>query len=332
MTNLDQDTTEDNKVEQILKGAGRRTPIPDDVRGRLESSFRAELGKSQRQQRNTRFTAIGALAASVFVGFFLLLNSPTSVDRETVANVLFDKGEVNWSFDSDTGPLRKGNVIAKGDVIRTTEGSASISPEGSMINIRLAAGTEIVFESNETVRLNHGSIYVDADPEAPHFPMVILANGLSVEHIGTQYLVSRQGMTIEIAVREGEVEIENGLDTIRSQSENGLGEVVMFQDGDLKEQSVVSTFDSRWAWASELAPALETDNLEISEFLEWVSRQSGYEIVYENVEIEEDHYIRGSIDTTNVFESLEVAITSSPFTAIVDEARGQIIVATRTSK
>ncbi|MBT4160688.1 MAG: hypothetical protein HOC70_04250 [Gammaproteobacteria bacterium] len=321
---------DDNRVEQLLQGAGRRTPIPEEVRDRLETSFLSELNKSQQRNSRTRVVTAGSLAASVLVAVVLVFNSGSEQTRDLVASVTKDRGEVNWTYDNDLGPLTAGNTIQLGDVITTGTGSVSFAPVASSLDIRLAARSEISFVEPTTISLNQGTIYIDSGyigskKGGEQSPLKILVNGVSVEHIGTQYMVSRNEHQIEVAVREGEVRIDHEGASVRSFGGLGHGELTQFSDGRLVTTKPIATHDSRWSWAAELSPAIETNEMPVLDFMNWVSEQTGYSIVY-RVEIDPGDRISGSVLTDDAMSALDEVMTISEYISEIDNARGAIIV------
>lgn len=326
MSDMDNtENTEDSKVAELVRGAGKRTPLPDDVRERLEASFRSELTNSQRRYRFTRISAVSGLAASLVVSVFLVFQLVSVEERVDVAEVIRDRGEVTWQYGDESGPLRRGNRILIGDVLKTGEGAASISPTGTALDIRLDKMSEVVFVDSHTLRLNHGAIYIDSDPSLPHFPLRVLVNGLSVEHLGTQYLVARKDEGFEIAVREGEVVVEGGPATVHSGPiENQVGKLITVAADHSMEVGPMSIYDSRWRWVSELAPRLETDGLPIADFLNWFSRETGYQITYASEEVSGE--IMGAINTENAVHALHRAMRLSGLKADIDENTGIVLV------
>ncbi len=321
--------TEDTKVAELVRGAGKRTPLPDDVRDRMEATFRSELAKSQQRHRFTQVTAISGLAASVIVSVVLVFQYFSTEQRHDVATVLRDRGEVTWQHLDESGPLRRGNRIQAGDVLRTGNGVASITPIGTELDVRLASMSEVMFVDATTLRLNHGSIYVDSDPTLPHFPLKVLINGFSVEHLGTQYLVSQVSDGFEIAVREGEVVVEGGPATVHSgKVENQSGKLITIAADHSMEVGPAPVHDQRWHWVSELAPAIETHGLPITDFLEWFSRETGYQVSYASTEAADEvtETIRGPIDTENAFQALHEAMRLSQLKAVVNEDQGTVLI------
>ncbi len=49
--------------------------------------------------------------------------------------------------------------------------------------------------------------------------------------------------------------------------------------GDVQRQAIDGA-DGAWAWVGEIAPAFDIENRPLPEFLRWVSRETGREIVF----------------------------------------------------
>ncbi len=326
MTDIDED-----KVETLLRGAGKRTPLPEDVQDRLEQSFRSELAATRRKRQITRLGAIG-LVASLFISVLVIFNGPGDLPRMEVASVSRDKGESTWSFEGTSGPLKAGNIIAAGDSIKTEDGAVSLNPTGTDVDVRIAQYSEVVFVDATTIQLHHGSVYVDSQSTAPHYPLQVITNGISVMHIGTQYMITHTSDRIEIAVREGEVIIDHGNEPIHSRGADGNGELTLFTTGEAYQQFSIDIHDERWTWASELSPEIETDNMPIAEFLDWISRETGFSIVYVDVRLSDVDRIKGSTATSNAMRALDEAMSITPFAAEIDRTLGTIRVSPKTAR
>ena len=323
---------DDQKLEQLVRQAGRRTPLPEEARSRFEESFRAELQVTRHRRLRHRLQFVSGIAASIVlaVAVVLVRNQPVEVD--VIANVTRSHGQTFWQHDDEGGPLRSGNQIQPNDIIRTTEGSLAIRPGGANIDIRLDHMTEIEFVNGRSMRLIKGSVYIDAPISklkagSGHQSFTTLVNGIAVDHIGTQYLVSIDEQGISVAVREGEVMIATGQQRHRSRASNNGGELIEFHDDHSFTTTRIVTYGERWAWANTLAPDIETDGMYLADFLDWVARETGFTIAYASPEIKQVVQYRGgdglrlmgNRGTEDVFKALGAAMRNTQFSASIEE-------------
>ncbi len=314
--------TTDEKLEQLVRRAGKRTPLPDEVKQRLQTSFRRELQLNMRKRNRAKVLVLSGIAASILIAIsFLILNDsprPTSV----IAKIERSEGETFWQYEDESGPLSYGNIIQPHDFIHTMEGSLSIRLENSSVNLRLGRMTEIEFIGKSSVRLVSGDIYVDAQPDGNHHSFSIRVNEIEVKHLGTQYLVSSNEDGISIAVREGEVIIKSRKQEFHSKGTTGKGELVSVSRTNKLTRSPINTHGSRWAWVNQMAPTIETNNMPIDKFLSWIARETGLKLVYNSPEILEAFHtelIKGSIPTEDALRALDIVMNTTKYSVIIYE-------------
>jgi FecR protein len=319
--------TEDQKLAHLVRQAGHRTPLPEDARRRFEAAFRRELGSSRRKQLRSRFQIGCGIAAGIALVTLMLLIRNQPVEAVVIATVKQSHGQTFWLNDDEGGPLRPGNRIQQNDIIRTSEGSLALQPDGGGVDIRLTRMTEIEFTSAQSMRLLEGSVYVDAD--ASPLPFTILADGVQVDHLGTQYLVSSTERGISVAVREGEVMIVTRQVKHRSRARQNAGELIEFQDDDNFTVSRIMTYDERWAWTNTLAQDIETDGMYLVDFLTWAARETGYSVAYASADIMQAVQYKGKDTralvllgnhrTEDVFKALEAVMRTTQFSASIGQ-------------
>jgi len=319
--------TDDQKLERLVRQAGRRTPLPEEVRSRFEESFRKELQVTRNRRLRHRLQFACAIAASLVLAVALVLVRNQPAEVEVIATVERSHGQTFWQHDDEGGPLRAGNQIQPNDIIRTSAGSLAIRPGAANIDIRLDHMTEIEFVNGQSIRLIKGSVYIDADSGSGYQPFTTLVNSIAVDHIGTQYLVSFNEQGISVAVREGEVMIATDQQRHRSRAFDNGGELVEFHDDHSFTTTRIVTYGGRWAWANTLAPDIETDGMYLVDFLDWVARETGFTIAYASPDImqviqdkgTDGLRLIGSLETEDVFKALEAAMPLTQFSASIKE-------------
>lgn len=321
--------TDDQKLEQLVRLAGHRTPLPEEARSRFEESFRKELQATRNRRLRHRLQFASGIAACLVLAVALLLVRNQPVEVEVIATVERSHGQTFWQHDEEGGPLRSGNQIQPNDIIRTSAGSLAIRPRAVNIDIRLDRMTEIEFIDGQSMRLIKGSVYINVpslEPEASAGlqPFTTLVNGIAVNHIGTQYLVSSTEQGISVAVREGEVMIATNHQRHRSRATDKGAELVEIHADHSITKTRIVTYGERWAWANILAPDIETDGMYLVDFLDWVARETGFTIAYASPDIrllvqgKDGPILRGSRGTENVFKALGGVMRNTQFIASID--------------
>ena len=319
---MSEENIDEGRVEKLLKGAGRRTPMPIDVRDRLEESFRSELKSSRQKRTLTRWSTVSGIAAMLLVALFVDFDAGTDKSMESVAQV--SNGTAIRHFGQERISLARGSKIYPGEKVVTHFGPLSIQPGSSEIDIRIAANSEVVFEATNIVALHSGSIYVDSHPDANDAPLQVVVDDLYIRHIGTQFLVTKNHEMVEVSVREGIVQMVHDEKTITSQPVQGA-ELTRFDKGDLIDVSPIAPYDERWAWVVKLTPEIETQDLHLTNFMDWISRQTGYDTEYQ-IALTDDHRITGSINTIDALDAMGTAMSIMGLKAEIDETSGLIVV------
>ena len=319
--------TDESRVEELLRGAGKRSPLPEDVRRRLESNFRANLAIAQRERKQRRWAIAGSIAASLLITVLVIGGLTESEQRVQVASVTRHAPGAIWRSEAEAGPIRAGNVIEAGEFLTTADGPVAFTPDGSTLDVRLAPRSEVRFVSASQLQLIRGVLYVDSGNSTDAGELIITANELSVAHMGTQYLVSVNDQISEIAVREGAVLIKASTSN-PTVSTAAQGEQLTFAGQQLVRTSPITAHDPRFHWANASAPAIETNNLAVHDFLSWVCHQTGYQLDFKQIEPAalDGKLIKGSINMVDVFTGLELGLELSGLTAEIDDQAGLIVV------
>lgn len=324
--------TDDLKLEQLVRQAGHRTPLPEDIKARLEESFRKELQQARQKELRRKVQILVGIAASIILAVTLMVLNSKPPELTELATVERSKGQVFWQHEDQSGPLRSGNQIQENDIIRTAEGWLALKSKNIDINIRLDRETEIQFLGGNSVRLFKGSLYIDSGTSTKSRSFRILTDGITVEHVGTQYLVSSDSSGISVAVREGEIIIATKNQRIRSSALGKIGQLTKIGEDHQFTTTDIITHGPRWAWANQVAPQISIDGMSLDHFLHWVARQTGMTIRYESPAIQEaavNMTLAGPHPTeAGILDILKTAMRTTPFHASI--ANGEISIGVQT--
>ena len=279
---------DDDTMAKLLRLAGPQSPIPDDIEARVyervskewrassESPESARVYSHVRRQwaKNTgrngyrRWILPTALAASAIMALAVVLQPPPPVSATravgTVARVI--------GGERDTGLPALGAEIQPGDRLETGEDQGISLLLGNAESLRLDEGTILVVETNDSFRLIDGRVYADTgDFTYRERGLVIETTMGSVTDVGTQFSVGVADDLIDVAVREGRVDVDRGSEQIVAVA----GERVRVHRSGGATVDTLAAHDGYWDWATSLAPAFDLENKSLLDFLRWAARETG---------------------------------------------------------
>ncbi|MGI9246340.1 MAG: FecR domain-containing protein [Steroidobacteraceae bacterium] len=275
-------TGDDPEVERLLQAAGPRLQPPAEamaeVRAAVATEWRASVqgrGARAARSRGPWLAAAASVAAVGAVAWLLAPRLQGPADIGTVARV--DGGaEVRHGDDGPWRQLGAAAVLRTGDEVRTSASGrlAVRRPDG--LELRLDAGTALALNDAHEARLDGGRVYVDSGIDGARGDALVIATPLGrIRHLGTQYSVALGRERIEVRVREGSVAIDGrGLPVIARAGEAlSLGR-------DQLERTAIESHGAGWTWAESMAPEFAIEGRSLDEFLGWVARETGRQLVY----------------------------------------------------
>ena len=277
----------DNSLEQLLSKATPR-PVPDEAhtaaaREALRAEWKGVTGRHRSRRRLLHF----AVAASVLVAVFSLFNTlrVPAVDLVQVAAIQKSFGSIFFvSEQSIVTPHDSQQNIHLGETISTGDDAGIALAWLGGGSLRLDENTTIEFRDASSVYLREGQVYFDSTPSnliagahnADPGSFVIETAYGRVTHIGTQFVTGVDDKMLKVSVREGRVDVEGQY----YQRTAERGQQLQFAG---RQQPLVLSFDvygDAWNWVAERSPAVDVDGRTLPEFLNWVGRELGREIVY----------------------------------------------------
>lgn len=292
----------EREVAELLERAGPRPEVPEEdleaIAGAARSAWQASWGaEPTREVRWTlhrrRFAAAAALAAAlalaVGLGWWWRSLHP-SAPPPVVAHLEAVFGSVGLAGEGMGGggvspgqPLREGVAVATG---------GASGPEGRVAlrmatgtSVRLDAESRLLLVSASVLELERGTVYLDTGTAAPGGGRVEVHTALgTARDVGTQFMVRVAGPGAEalsVRVREGSVAVERGRATHRA----GAGrELVLHKDGRVERRDAPG-YGPAWEWVAAAGPAFELEGRSVAELLDWVSRETGWRVLYEDPEL-----------------------------------------------
>ncbi len=288
---------EEEMVRRLLEMAGPPPAIPqedlDVISVAARSAWRAELRRRseappQRRRRPLRAFALG-LAAALAVAVGLALWWAAQQDRvpPMVAWVEEVAGPVHLEAAADDlRAITEGDPIPLGSVLRSGDGGkrqgrASLRlPDGATVRLDVESRLRLV--SATVLELERGALYVDTEtgprPSRTREAIEVRTPVGTVRDIGTQFavrVVDRERTALLVRVRDGAVLTEQRGHTFLTRAGQ---ELLLHRDG-ASERRAIAAHGQGWEWVLAATPGFDIEGRSLREFLDWVSRETGWRIV-----------------------------------------------------
>lgn len=319
---------EHDSLEELLKQAAPRpVPSPDD-----EAMARAAVREEWRQvtagRRSRRRVMQYAVAATVLLGVFGVLNvlrtPPVEAMRvasieKSIGSVFVLGEEAELHEVSDDMPVYSGQTV----VTRDDAGLALAWGNGG--SLRVGANTRIEFTDENSVFLIEGRAYFDSLPAAnvagfdggDAAAFTLRTELGDVYHVGTQYMGEVDDDALVVSVREGKVFIDGRFHerTISS------GYRVSMAGRQLPSVSNISRSGEAWEWVHETMPPRDVEGQTVYDFVRWVSRELGLDFRFDEqaeAVAREKARLKGEIDT-GAAEALKLGLASAALDWHIEE-------------
>ena len=228
-------------------------------------------------------------------------------------------------FENRPLDLSVGGVVRASRVLRTGPGVFAALALTSGAAVRIDEGTRVRIESPRDVVLIAGRVYIETIPGAGVDASLQVHTPLGdVRDIGTRFEVGVGDGQLRVRVRDGEVIVDAGKDSERA----GRG-MEIFTGANGLETKAIAAFGPDWTWVSKTAPPFVLAGRTLGEFLDWVSRESGYTVTFagQAAAAAATTRLEGSIDGLTPDEALDVVLPSTGLDYRL--VNGQVIVRAR---
>ena len=287
----------EKSFEDLLgRTSPRRAPTTDDTEAAKDAVHAEWLVVIHKRKRLRRFASFAA-AASILFALATIINVTNTpfVKQPQVASINQSLGSI-YVLGEQSRLQATGNLssISAGQTIVTGKESGLGLAWGSGGSLRIDADSRVTFVSTTVIKLESGRVYFDSMNLEAQFE-VHTEHGV-VTHLGTQYMSSVSAQSLSVSVREGSVSVD-GLyyDEIAEARQR------LTLTGSARPEVLnISPFGDEWAWVEATAPPTSFDGKTIFEFLQWVARETGFEIEFENASVEtvaRTSFLSGDVDS-----------------------------------
>ena len=318
-------------LAELIRKAGRRETPPSEAYDQaLAAATQAWQVKVRGRRRRVFMGRLAAGFAVAAVSVFLWTSLPTApeprmahVDRIIGSVESRDSSDAGWTQITDETQALNADIR-----LRTLPGSRLGLRLANGASLRVAGSTELSLGEIGKVTLWAGKIYVDSGPDADPARQteVVTAAGTAWD-IGTQFEVSYESENYRLRVREGRVNV------LRESAEiaNEAGaQLEINSDGHLAHSRIGPT-DPAWQWVQSVATAPEIDNKQVTVLLDWISRETGRSIIYENIAVEHKAamtVLHGKIRDLLPMDALDVMLATTDLEYEIQEG-GAILIRAR---
>jgi ferric-dicitrate binding protein FerR (iron transport regulator) len=263
-------------IARLVRMAAPRVEPGDEARARVlrvvEAQWRGALARPATSARWRGAVAATVLVAAAGIGALLSVRTagPAVAQAELVRGFVEEDPGRWWSR---AARLEAGAQVLRGRVLNVESDAALMLRYGTGLTVRAAAGTSLRLASAEEIELRHGSLFVDARSAGAQPLRIVTPLGVA-RHIGTQFLVSLHSQGLELAVREGRVQLLGARGAFELEQLEQLDLPV----GGRPRKSRISASDPRFSWIGSLPAPFDLDGRTLDEFLAWFTRESGLTI------------------------------------------------------
>jgi ferric-dicitrate binding protein FerR (iron transport regulator) len=320
---------DDETMERLLRLAGPRAEIPADIEARVYERVhrqwqaasqppdgsrvyrfvRREWEKDTTRRRYRRWALPVALAASVVLAVTLLLQQPPSAPARAAIGTV---ARVVATAAPGTLPAA-GEPVYAGDVLATGAGQKLSVVINDAVSLRLDQNTTLAAVARDEFRLESGRVYADTGDFMYREQSLVVHTPMgTVTDVGTQFSVQLAAERLDVAVREGRVDVSRGADEFVAVA----GERLRLHESDVAEMDAIAPHDPYWDWTASLAPVFDIENKSLLDFLRWAARETGRELVFEDNELRMSAMrtdLHGSVEDFEPLEAVESVLATTRF-------------------
>lgn len=280
---------EERQVRELLERAGPRPELPaedlDAIVAAGRVAWRESVGESTvvRQPGRARIAALAAaVVVALGIGWWWSATRSGELDGDGGRGGAGEPVARYVTVWDAREPL-EGRTLVAGTAIETGDGTGPLPRRLALrlrsgIEVRLDAGTRLRLASAAEVELDRGAVYVDTG--AGSGTLAVRTPFGVARDVGTRFEVRLgDGETpLSVRVRDGSVAVEHGGE-IRLAA---AGEAIVVRGDGVMERRQAPEYGPAWNWVTATAPRFELEGRTLAQLLEWVSRETGWAVRYDD--------------------------------------------------
>jgi len=329
---------EEQTMARMLRLAGPRDPIPQDVEARVynvvEQAWRRSVveARSARVYENVHreWSKQGwlsrlrhwlmplALATSAALAVAVIMQqqsplAPVASPVATVARVVDQDGGAELP--------RPGVSVYPGEQLETGLMEGISLTLANSESLRLGADSAVEILAADRFRLLRGRIYADTGDLMYRQSRLVIDTPMgAVTDIGTQFAVLSESDRLEVAVREGRVDVSQGAMIHIAVA----GELLQLDNGGQSSIEVLPPHDDYWNWAAALAPEFDIESKSLLDFLRWAARETGLELEFEDQDLRMSAMrtdLHGSVSGFDPLAAVESVLATTAYKYRIEDNR-----------
>ena len=272
--NEDRGSEADKSVARLMNIAGLRPEIPAEIEDRVYRHVKQEWHTNQPVSRTRQWAVPLALAASILIAVSFIIR-PTLSDAPMVGTI----ARIGGGASTTTRGLATGDIVRVGDSLQTGDRDSLSIELSNGTSLRLATNTSLQMTEQRVFTLLSGKLYADSgQTEVDGNNLVVHTDYGVVTDVGTQFLVSVVDGSLAVAVRLGRVDVWADRETYAA----AAGSSLMVRSSGRVTTGEIDATDNVWDWTLALASEFEIENRSLLDFLTWVARETGMELIFLN--------------------------------------------------
>jgi len=316
---------DDESLASLMKLAGERAEIPLSVESRVYHRVQEEWKKSAVKPnadkvyeevhktwrrdalrgRILRWLLPAGVAATAVIAMVMVLQ-PEQATVQIAASISRVVGSGQFTSEYPAGA-----AVHVGQVISTAPGEGVSLLLARNESLRVDENTQLRVDAADQFTLLGGRVYADTGQ------FVYRDGGLKIDtqfglvtDVGTQFSVMATDQSLDVAVREGRVDVQNDTESYAAR----MGERLILIQGEAATVAELDTHDASWDWIVELTPDFDMTNKSLLDFLKWAARETGRDLQFESDEsrmfaMRTD--VHGSVEGLTPDEALEAILATT---------------------
>lgn len=304
-------------VGLLLRRAGHRPRPPAgseaEIRHVVHAAWQAKMAERGAERFRRRRQQTWYLAAAAVLGLLVgglawrQAMAPAGPSAVVVASV------ETWFPAVADGDAEGGASLVAGDEITTAEDQRVALRLAGGASVRVDHGSRLVLGDKGRIELRQGALYIDSEGSRGleiHSPWGVARN------LGTQFEVRLHDDGLRLGVRQGRVALD--IDGTTHEAPAGMALEVTAAG---VETSELAAQDESWDWVLAAAPSFEIEGRTLSEALAWIGRETGWEIRWQDAELEREAgptRLHGTLDGLRPDQAHQLVVPSAGLEARLD--------------
>jgi hypothetical protein len=316
LNNDDVSATDEDDIGKILRAAGQRESMPEELKQSWSTHFREELASTRNSHKKRRNAWLAACASVLLVAVIALLGMPAQQTTPAISVVAIS-GDSHITHSNGTQlEMQRGQILRTGNII-TTLGQSFLSINYQNFDVRLNAHTSLRIDQQQLTLLS-GEIYVSSTDQQRDQRIAIATPFATISDVGTQFIVSLTDSQVVSTVRQGSILVETkGTKTAATATANNAQRVTVDQQNHIDIGETEGSGE-QWEWIFQLTPTFKLEGKTVYEFLRWSTRETGQTLQFIDQRAElyaRTTLLRGDIPKLNPASSVSLVLATTDLKA-----------------